>query len=122
MTPAAKQNPGLSRDQDVGQTSPILVVSIEDQRNFWIFRDVPQAFELLRRSSLGFFIDRREKFFAIKGKANGDNQRLAAGVGCGEMSDAGGSHQAQGARGQFNSSQSFQTSTLSPRASFPLPF
>src|SRR5215475_5233844 len=90
MAPAAKQYPGPSRDQDIGQTSPIFVVSIEDQRNFWIFRDVPQAFELMRRSSLGFFIDRREKFFAVKGKANGDNQRLAAGVGGREMGDAGG--------------------------------
>src|SRR5262245_14219495 len=89
MAPAAKQYPGPSRDQDIGQTSPIFVVSIEDQRNFWIFRDVPQAFELVRRNSLGFFVDGREKFFAVKGEANGNNQRLAAGVGCSEMSDGG---------------------------------
>ena len=90
MTPAAKQNPGLSRDQDVGQTSPILVVSIEDQRNFWIFGDVPQAFELLRRSPLGFFIDRREKFFAVEDKADRNDQWLPSGIGGREVGDAGG--------------------------------
>jgi len=100
MAPPAKQNPGLSRDQDVGQTSPIFVVSIADQRNFWIFRDVPQAFKLVRRSSLGFFIDRREKFFAVKGKANGNNQRLAAGAGGHEMRDAGGTKESEGISGQ----------------------
>ena len=54
---AAKQNLGSSGDQQIGQTLPIFIVSIDDQRNFRILCDVPQPFELMRRNLLGFFID-----------------------------------------------------------------
>src|SRR5262249_43792442 len=62
------------------------------------------------------------ELFAVEDKADRNDQWLPSGIGGREVGDAGGSHQAQGACGQFNSSQSFQTSTLSPPASFPSPF
>ena len=58
MSRSAKQNLGSSGDQQIGETSPIFIVSIDDQRNFRILCDVPQPFELMRRNLLGFFIDR----------------------------------------------------------------
>ena len=91
MSRPAKQNLASAGDQHVGQSLPIFIVSIDDQRNFWILCDVPQAFELLRRNFFGFLIDGRINMIAVKDEANRNNQWLAAGVGRRKVGNAGGS-------------------------------
>jgi hypothetical protein len=91
MSRAAKQNLCSSGDQHVGETLPIFIVSIGDQRNFRILCDVPQPFELTWRNLFGFLINGRINTIAIEDEANRNNQWLAAGVGRRKVGNAGGS-------------------------------
>jgi hypothetical protein len=84
---ASKYHVSFSRDENIRQTPPVLVVTIDDQGNFWIFREVAQPFELGGRNLLGFFINRREKLFAVRNEADRDNQWLAGGIRCGQVSE-----------------------------------
>ena len=82
---AGERYPGPARYEEVTQLSPVLVVAIDNQRHLRIFFDVPESLESLWRYSFGLFIDGREKLLAVEGEAYGNNERLAAGVGRGEV-------------------------------------
>ena len=89
----AQQNFGCTTNQNVRKPLPIFIIPIDDQRYFWILRNVSQPFELLQRNLLGLFVDGREKLFAVESEADRNDQRLAAGVSRGQMGDAGGPHE-----------------------------
>jgi len=93
MALTSQQNFGAAPDQDVRKPLPVFVVAVNDQRHIWICCDIAQPFEFTRRSSFGLFVDRRKKFFAVKGEANRNDQRLTERVDRGKVRDAGGAYE-----------------------------
>jgi hypothetical protein len=55
---AGKEYSGSSCYENVSQSPPVLDPSIDHQRHLRIFVDVPQPFKLMRRNSLGLFVNR----------------------------------------------------------------
>ena len=88
MPLAPQKNPGSAADQNVSKTAPVILVVINDQGYLWILYDVAKSLKASR--ALGLFVDGRKKFLAVENETDRNHQRLPAGVGGGEMGDAGG--------------------------------
>ena len=92
MALPSQQNFGGTTNQNVSKPPPIfIIIPIDDQRHFWILRDVAQPFQL--QGPFRLLVDGRVECFSVKNKTDGDDQRLAAGVGRGKVGDAGGAYE-----------------------------
>jgi hypothetical protein len=97
---APRKDSRLSCDKHVSQPAPIFFVVIDDHRNLRILENIFYPLELPGRSTLGLFINGREKFFAVEGKADGNNMGLAGDIrGC-KVRDASGAEQTQALTGK----------------------
>jgi hypothetical protein len=89
---ASRQDPSRPEHKNISQLGPILVVTIDHQRNSRVLADILQPFKFSRRSSFRFLVDGRKKICAVEHETNGDYVRLAKFVSGGQVADAGGAY------------------------------
>ncbi len=86
---SASQNRRGSRDKNIRQPAPLLLVAINDEGHLGIFFNVTNALETVWCHPFRLFIDSRKELFTVKGKADRNDVRLAFLIGGGKVGRTG---------------------------------